>query len=62
MEKYTVTYQGKKTEVTGRSCEGLDGAPDFCCETVQINGRIVTHELYTPDFTRIEKLVLTEKK
>lgn len=56
----TITYQGKKTEVTGRVFKDENGNPDFCCETVISNNKSLTHLLYTPDFVAIEKLVLKQ--
>lgn len=61
MEIYTVTYLGKKTDVIG-NYQDFNGEPDFCCNLVKVDNKIVTYKLDTPDFTSIEKLVLIERE
>jgi len=60
MEKYTVIYLGKKTEVTG-NYHLEDGKPDFCCNTVVADNKGITHKLDSVDFTVLESLVLIER-
>ncbi len=61
MEKYTVIYLGKKTDVIG-NYQLFNGEPDFCCNLVKEDNKVLTYKLDTPDFTAIEKLVLIERK
>ena len=60
MEKHTITYLGKKTEVTG-NYQVLDNKEDFCCNEVKADGKGITHKLDLADFKAIEVLVLIER-
>lgn len=61
MEKYSVIYLGKKTDVIG-NFNLFNGDPDFCCNIVKADNKVLTYKLDTSDFTAIEKLVLIERE
>ena len=61
MEKHTIIYLGKKTEVKG-NYHVLDNEEDFCCHEVKADSKCITHKLDLADFTAIEALILKERK